>query len=120
MEENLTKTDIKKKAMIDALTSTLGIVSIACQKVGISRQTHYEWLRTDDTYKLECNDIKNYSIDFVESKLFECIKDKRETSIIFYLKTQAKDRGYVERTEIDAGDNNAFRIEIVDENYQDE
>jgi len=45
---------------------------------------------------------------------------QRETSIIFYLKTQAKDRGYVERTEIDAGDNNAFRIEIVDENYQDQ
>jgi hypothetical protein len=116
MENTLTKTDIQKKAMIKALENTLGIVSTACSKVGIARQTHYEWMRLDEIYKSEVRDIKNYALDFAESQLLQCIKDKRETSIIFYLKTQGKERGYIERQEIDAGDNNVFRVEIIDEN----
>jgi len=116
MENQLTKTDIQKRAMIKALESTLGIVSTACAKVGIARQTHYEWQREDEHYRADVKDIKNYAVDFAESQLLQCIKDKRETSIIFYLKTQGKDRGYIERQEIDAGDNNVFRIEIIDEN----
>jgi len=40
----MTKTDnIKKQAMIEALTDSLGVVTIACKKVGIARNTHYEW-----------------------------------------------------------------------------
>ena len=120
MENQLTKTDIQKRAMIKALESTLGIVSTACSKVGIARQTHYEWQKEDDNYRAEVKDIKNYAVDFAESQLLQCIKDKRETSIIFYLKTQGKERGYIERQEIDAGDNNAFRIEIIDENNPNE
>ena len=116
MEQELTKTDIIKKAMLNALENSLGIVSTACKKVGIARQTHYEWLQLDASYKAEVKDIKNYAVDFAESQLLQCIKDKKETSIIFYLKTQAKDRGYVERQEVDAGDNNYFRVEIIDEN----
>jgi len=116
MENTLTKTDILKKAMLEALTSSLGIVSTACKKVGIARQTHYEWLRLDEDYKTEVKDLKNYAIDFAETQLFQCIKDKREASIIFYLKTQGKERGYIERQEIDSGENNSFRIEIIDEN----
>ena len=108
--------ELNKKAMLEALTSSLGIVSTACKKVGIARQTHYEWLRLDEDYKTEVKDIKNYAIDYVETQLFQCIKDKREASIIFYLKTQGKERGYVDRQEVDSGENNSFRIEIIDEN----
>ena len=32
--------DITKKAMIDALEKSLGIVTSACKAVGISRETH--------------------------------------------------------------------------------
>ena len=119
MENELTKTDIQKEAMLKALESTLGIVSSACSKVGISRQTHYEWLDKDAKYKSQVKDIKNYAVDFAETQLLSCIKDKRETSIIFFLKTQGKDRGYIERQEFDTGGNNVFRVEIIDENNTD-
>ena len=36
-----------KKRMIEALISSLGIVTPACRAVGISRWTHYRWLRED-------------------------------------------------------------------------
>lgn len=108
------KTKLQKEAMIKALENSIGIVSAACGKVGISRQTHYRWLEEDEDYADNVKEIKNFALDFAESKLLECIKNNKETSIIFYLKTQGKRRGYIERQEIDTGDNNKFRIEVFD------
>lgn len=116
---DVTKSDITKKAMIEALKKSLGIVSTACQSVDISRQTHYRWLSEDPEYKSQCEDIAEDAIDFVESKLHEKIdgitiqtynakgdpviyeQAPSDTAIIFYLKTKAKKRGYIERQEVD-------------------
>lgn len=114
----MTNSDITKKGMIEALEKSLGIVSTACQSVGISRQTHYRWLSEDPEYKQQVDDISEMAIDFVESKLHEKIEgvtmgkmvDGRQvvydlapsdTAIIFYLKTKAKKRGYIEKTEVE-------------------
>ena len=110
----LEKTEDNKSKMLKALEQYYGIVTTSCQSVGISRITHYRWLEEDEDYKAKVQDIKNSAIDFVESKLFDCIKGEKETSIIFYLKTIGKSRGYVPRQEIDTGDNKEFRIEVVE------
>lgn len=110
----LEKTEDNKSKMLKALEEYYGIVTTASQSVGISRITHYRWLEEDEEYKSKVQDIKNSAIDFVESKLFDCIKSEKETSIIFYLKTIGKSRGYVPRQEIDTGDNKEFRIEVVE------
>jgi len=89
-----------KKAMIEALEKSLGIVTSACKSVGINRSTHYDWLKTDDDYKADVESIEDIAIDFAESQLHKQIKDGNPTSTIFYLKTKAKRRGYVERQEI--------------------
>lgn len=99
----MTKSDtIKKKAMIDALVDALGIVTIACKKVGIARQTHYAWYNEDKNYQKAVDDILDVALDFAESMLHKQIQDKDTTATIFYLKTKGKKRGYIERTEIDA------------------
>ena len=51
MNGQLTKVDINKKAMIEALTQSLGIVTSACKAVGISRTLHYNWYNEDAEYK---------------------------------------------------------------------
>jgi len=81
----MTNNDINKKSMIEALEKSLGIVTSACKAVGISRETHYRWLRED----------------FAESQLHKQIKEGEVSSTIFFLKTKGKRRGYVERQEID-------------------
>lgn len=99
-----TFSDIQKNNMIAALEKSLGIVTTACREVGIARSTHYQWLSDDPEYKAAVDDIAELTIDFVESKLHKQISDGEVSSTIFYLKTKAKKRGYVERQEITGAD----------------
>lgn len=90
--------------MLDALERSLGIVSTACEKAGISRQTHYNWLKDDPEYKEAVRAIEERTIDFAESHLHALIKDKNPAATIFFLKTKGKNRGYVERQEIEVNE----------------
>ena len=94
------KSDTIKKNLISALESNLGIVTAACKQAGIARSTYYEWYNSDSEFKKAVDDVSDQTLDFVESKLHEKIKDGDTTSIIFYCKTKGKKRGYVERQEI--------------------
>ena len=98
----MTSTDStsKKKAMIQALEKSLGIVTAACKLVGIDRKTHYNWMKGDDEYRTAVQDLNDVALDFAESHLHKLIKDGNPAATIFYLKTKGKERGYVERQEI--------------------
>lgn len=99
-------TKVKQKAMVAAMKSTLGNVSASIEamvkaakgdsRYAITRTTHYEWMKTDPDYKKAIEDVVEGQKDFVEAALFRNIKDGREASTIFYLKTKARDRGYIE------------------------
>jgi len=87
----------KRQAMLQALEKNLGIVSAACKAVGISRQTHYMWLKEDEEYRSQVEAIPDVVLDFAENKLYKAIQDGNITATIFFLKTKGKDRGYIER-----------------------
>lgn len=95
-----TKTNIVKKALIEALEKSLGVVTTACKQVGIGRTTFYEYINKDDKFAKEVADIQNIALDFAESQLHKQIQDGNTSATIFYLKTKGKKRGYVERSEI--------------------
>ena len=110
----MTKTDTHKKAMLDSLEKSLGVVTTACKSVGISRQTHYQWMQEDEEYKKAVEDLNDVAIDFAESQLHKQIKDGNSTATIFYLKTKGKKRGYIERQEVHKVGEKVFQIEILD------
>lgn len=91
----------QKKAMVAALKSTLGIVQTATEKVGITRQTHYNWLKEDESYREAVENISEIKLDFVESALFKKIQAGDTTAIIFAAKTLGKKRGYAEKIEVE-------------------
>ena len=95
-----TKTNTLKKAMIDALIKSLGIVSTACKTVGINRSTHYDWFNNDEHYAEQVNDVAEQAHDFVESQLHDQIRDGNTTATIFYMKCKMRSRGYVERQDV--------------------
>ncbi len=89
----------KKKLLLKELEKSLGIVSTACVKAGISRNTFYIYYRDDEDFKAEVDAMDDYVLDYVENKNFENIKSGDVKSIMFYLKTKGKNRGFVEKTE---------------------
>lgn len=95
------KTNKNKIRMLEELKCSMGIVSLACDKANISRTQFYKWLKDDEDFRQKYEEIEERQIDFVESRLFQNIKNGDPTSIIFYLKTKGKKRGYQEKTEID-------------------
>tara|TARA_R100001086_G_scaffold149480_1_gene79402 strand:+ start:4028 stop:4405 length:378 start_codon:yes stop_codon:yes gene_type:complete len=114
----MNKTEHTKKALLEALEKSLGIVTTACKKVGIGRTTYYDWYNTDPEFKAKVDDLKNVALDFAESQLHKQIQDNSTSATIFYLKTQGKKRGYVERQELDLSSGNEqinkIEIEIVE------
>ena len=99
--------------LLEAMTKSLGNVTIACNGANLSRQAHYSYMDKYDSYKKEIEEIKEMAIDFVEGKLFSQIKADDTTSIIFFLKTRGKSRGYSERFEIESKEVDEFTDERV-------
>tara|TARA_R100000664_G_C2742733_1_gene130950 strand:+ start:691 stop:1056 length:366 start_codon:yes stop_codon:yes gene_type:complete len=114
---DLKELQLKKKAMLIALEQNLGVVTSACRTAGVGRTTFYKWLKQDKQFNEAVKELDNVSLDYAESKLLENIRANKETSIIFYLKTKGKKRGYSERSELDIttdGDKiNEVKIEII-------
>ena len=115
-----TKTYILKKKMLEALIKSLGVVYSASQSLNKTllaeakteddkksipqadsiRARHYEWLQKDEKYKDKVEAIKDIALNFAESQLHKRMQNGSDTAIIFYLKTQGKGRGYIERTKV--------------------
>ena len=86
--------------LLAALEKSMGVVSTACDALGISRTNHYKWMKEDAEYKARYEELRDVALDFAESKLYEMIGQNNTAATIFYLKTKGKDRGYVERQEV--------------------
>tara|TARA_Y100001937_G_scaffold55873_1_gene76852 strand:+ start:915 stop:1271 length:357 start_codon:yes stop_codon:yes gene_type:complete len=102
----LNNTNTKKEAMLEALERSLGIVTTACNAVGVGRTTHYQWMKDDMEYRDAVKGIENRTIDFAESHLHKLIKEGNPAATIFFLKTKGKHRGYVETQAISITEGN--------------
>ena len=116
----MNKTEHKKKALLDALEKSLGVVTTACKKVGIGRSMFYEYMK-DNNFREQVDDLQNVALDFAESQLHKQIQDGNTAATIFYLKTKGKNRGYVERQEITGAEGlpNDIKIEIIRSKHTD-
>lgn len=102
--------DTDKKRVLEELEKAHGVVSVACHNSGISRSTFYNWKNTDSEFAEGIIEANEAAIDHVESKLFGRVDSNDTTAIIFFLKTRAKERGYVERQEVTGKDGDPLVI----------
>ena len=104
MDNEQKRTQVNKQKLIEALESSLGIVTEACEKAELSRTQHYKWYKEDEDYRKAVDSIENKFIDFAETHLKEQIEKGSTPATIFYLKTRGKKRGYGESLDITSGD----------------
>lgn len=87
----------EKSLFLAKLEKSLGIVKTAREELGISRRKYERWLQEDEEFASAVHDIIEDQIDLVEDRLIKRIKEGDTASIIFYLKTKGKKRGYSEK-----------------------
>jgi len=109
------KTDANKKKALDALKSTMGNITAACLAADISRSQFYKWRDDDPEFDQAFKDVLESALDMGETALMKQIQDGNTACIIFLLKTRGKERGYVERQEVDhrGKDGGAIQFENI-------
>ena len=80
-------------------------ITATCAALNISRRTFYQKKEKSKSLQDLLAEADESMLDFAESKLIEHINNNDITSLIFFLKTKGKNRGYVERTEHDVNAN---------------
>lgn len=87
----------REKAKVDLikiLRKNFGIVSDACEKVGVSRTTFYAWIQDDPKFAEEYHDIQEKVLDFGEAALYRGVKEGNTSLIRFFLENKGRSRGY--------------------------
>ena len=115
----------RKKVFLEAYHKGHGVIQCGLDAAKMDRSTYHLWLKKDPKFALLVAEAGEAAIDFVESKLYQNIDKGREISTIFYLKTRAKHRGYVEASQLDitsGGDKLVFNFgnqDVTDVNNPD-
>lgn len=86
-----------------ALIQLSGNITAVANRFGVARASVQEMIAKNENLQKVLASARKTMVDQVESRFYaDCLKDgpQYQTSRIFFLKTQAKDRGYIEKQEI--------------------
>jgi len=77
-------------------------MSMACKAVGVSIAVEWSWAHDPNSdFGFAKKICRESLIDMVEGQLIKQIRNGHIVAILFFLKCQAKHRGYVEKADID-------------------
>jgi hypothetical protein len=93
-----------------------GNVAAIARKFGVSRGTIWNRVQESSTLRAAFEDARESMIDNAESTLYKEVLDGNMTAIIFFLKTQGRQRGYIERQEVDNSGEMMIRVKYENEN----
>ncbi len=102
--------------IITAIEKAHGKVSLAARSLKCSRQTIMNYAKEYPDVKQALEDSRELTLDIAEDKLFNAIKKGHAWAICFYLKTQGKQRGYIERHEHGGTDGEPIEVVITYKN----
>lgn len=94
------RSHITDKTLSQALKSALGNISLAARNLGIDRSTIYLRILKNDKLQQIITDARESMVDNAESALHRAVTNGEGWAVCFTLKTQGKNRGYVERQEV--------------------
>lgn len=92
---------IKPKEYAQAIIEAKGMVTIAARRLGCKRQAVYAARSRHKIVADAFDEARAAQTDLTEGQLYKKINEGDTASILFYLKTQAKDRGYVEKVQVE-------------------
>ena len=97
---------------IEAVRNAQGNITAAARGLGISRTTLYKFINNHATVKSALRESRETMLDNAESVLYKKVLEGEAWAVCFFLKTQGKSRGYVERQEITGAEGKPVVIAI--------
>jgi len=101
LPNNDKRTTTNKNMFLNALIRNNFHITNTCNQTGIPRMTFYQWQRTDKKFAKKMDDLRELEIDTFEDAFRDLVEERNPQAVIFGLKTRGKNRGYVERTEVE-------------------
>jgi transposase-like protein len=102
-----------KKAIIEAIKDSGGIMSTIARRLGVTWHTADTWVKQYDETKQALQDERETILDLAESTLFRNIKDGNSQDAKWLLSTMGKNRGYSERQEITGVDGGPIDVNAI-------
>ena len=100
--------------IIAALQATAGMVTYAAKKLDCDYSTLYGWLRNSEVLRDALTAVKESHIDLAETILLSNVKEGKEASVFFLLKCLGKNRGFIEKSQIEHSGDIEIKIEYDD------
>jgi transposase-like protein len=110
VEKNKENTRKLQAAWLKAYDKLSFNISEVCRACDINRSRFRDWEMNDEEFAQAYKDAKEAKKDFIENKLMENIANGDTQSIIFACKTQLKDRGYVEKQQVEHSGNSGVML----------
>ena len=98
-----------------AIDKTAGNISQAAKALGVSRVTVYRKINDHPTLKQYLEDKQEELVDIAESAIRRGVVEGNMTAIIFTLKCQGKNRGWVERQEITGAEGGPVTFKVIED-----
>lgn len=90
-----------RKQVFAAIEGSAGVKTVVAKRLGCSRRGLDRYCADLPEVLKRLNEEKETIKDLCEAKIYDAIKKDNITMLIFFAKTQMKDRGYVEKQIID-------------------
>ena len=107
--------DINATTLVTKIQEAKGNVSAVARAFGVSRKTIYNYIERYATAQDALDDARETMLDNAESILYKKVLEGSTPELLFFLKTQGKRRGYVERSEVTGADGGPLTIEYVND-----
>lgn len=104
---------LKEKIVSSLLMAHKGNMANVARECGVTRQAVQDYVSTRPKLQTVIRDCRESIKDLCESQLFKKIEKGNMHAITYYLDKQARDRGYVDRREIETS--GTLRLELVEE-----
>jgi len=107
------KGNTNKNIFINQLIRNNFHITNTCIQTNTNRMTYYHWLRTDEKFAKKMDDLRELDVDNFEDALRVLVEERNPQAVIFGLKTRGKNRGYIERTEVEHSGSQRIEFNII-------
>jgi hypothetical protein len=109
----MTQADLNAEMVNGKIEQYRGNITSIARDLKCARHTLYSFIENHPTCQTALKNARDSMIDNVESSLYSKALEGEGWAVCFFLKTQGKHRGYVERQELTGADGEEIVIKVI-------